>query len=363
MDKIQLDSVVYTISNDQIFDLEKNLVYTINNSVIKDVGGNKVYKITNNFIVNSSSELVYIIKNNEVYSIIANVKYTVVDKKVFNKDGDRVDKPHSETKPTTSDGSSTTNITNTELVSENVQVYETEKTTINQYEDAETCAILNQINNYASKIDITDFQNKGRIEDYLSLIQNAQNIVNQNKTHNLNVDLTQYNSLGSVADELSELFNQLTINVQQQATIVDKDFLNGLLSTMQKLYNLSNVFGKFKQVMTTEVVLNVPKSLTNVEKTLQKVSTTLASASNYITYFADSSSVTDQNIISNSQLAPDDLNNIQESINILSTSQENMNNLIEKQVSNITSNINSLSSNITSLSNSLSKLKLKIGKN
>jgi len=247
-------------------------------------------------------------------------------------------------------------------MSTNLEITDTDKIIVNQYEDSETLNILNQINDYASKIEILDFKNKGRIEDYLSLIQNAQNMVDQNKTHNVNTDLTQYNNLGVVADELSELFNQLTINIQQKTTIISKDFLNGLLSTMEKLYNLSNVFGKFKKVMTTELVVNVPKSLVNVENTLKKVSDTLTSASNYITYFADSSNVTDKDTICNSQLSTNDFNNIQQSINILSTSQNNMNILIDKQLSTITTNINSLTNNISTLSNSLNKLKVKIGK-
>lgn len=371
MDNIKLQNVIYRIKNNEIFDLQNNQVYTIDNSVINDISGNNVYNIINNFIVDLMNNLIYVIDNNDVYSIITTSQYSVLNGQVIDESGKVINTTQivttngivSTTTYCGTDGSTTINITDTKLTSENIKLSEIEKAIVNQYDDNETSAILNQINDYASKIEISDFQNKGRIEDYLSLIQNAQNIVNQNKTHNINVDLTQYNNLGSVADELSELFNQLTVNVQQEATIVDKDFLNGLLSTMQKLYNLSNMFGKFKQVMSTELVVNVPKSLSSVENTLQKVSATLASASSYITYFADSSSVTDENVISNSQLAPCDLNNIQQSIDILSTSQTNINNLIDERVSTITSNINLLSSNITSLSNSLSKLKLKIGNN
>lgn len=371
MDNIKLENVIYTIKNNQIFDLKNDLIYNINDSVINDINGNNVYNIINNFIVDLMNNLIYIIKNDDIYSITTISQYSVVNGQIVDELGNvinttltvEINEDVSTTIYRGNDDNTTINITNTELVSENIKISETEKTIINQYDDVETVSILNQINDYASKIDITDFQNKGRIEDYLSLIQNAQNIVNQNKTHNINIDLTEYNNLGSVADELSELFNQLTVNVRRDTTIVDKDFLNGLLITMQKLYNLSNVFGKFKEVMSTEVVINVPKSLISVENTLKKVSTTLASASSYITYFADSSSVTDQDIISNSQLTSPDLNNIQQSINILSTSQININNLIDNQVSNINSNINSLSSNITNLSNSLTKLKLKIGKN
>ena len=75
--------------------------------------------------------------------------------------------------------------------------------------------------------------------------------------------------------------------IKKETTIIDKDFLNALLSTMQKLYKLSETFGKFKEVMSSEVVVNVPKSLKNIEATLQTVTNTIEIASGYINYFAD----------------------------------------------------------------------------
>jgi hypothetical protein len=372
MENIVLQSVMYTITNNQIFDSNNTLVYTISGSVIKDVNDSIVYNIIDKFVIDLNNNLVYILDNGKLFSFDTIDEYSLVNGEIVDVSGNIIhstkivvtDDNVVTTTMDAVDGTSTINIVDTKLTSDNLSVSNVQESVVNYYDDdPEVNSILTEINSYASKIDISDFQKKGRIEDYLSLIQNAQNVVNQNKTYNLDVDLTQYNSLGTVADELTGLFNQLTVNVQQESTMLNKDFLNGLLSTMRKLYNLSDAFGKFKKVMTSESVLNVPKSLSNVENTLKTVSSTLASASSYITYFADSSSITDETVISNSQLSASDLNNIHKSIDLLSTSQTNMNNLINERVSVVTSNINSLSSNITSLSNSLNKLRQKIGNN
>ena len=62
MENIVLQSVMYTITNNQIFDSNNTLVYTISGSVIKDVNDSIVYNIIDKFVISyNCTRVIYVL--------------------------------------------------------------------------------------------------------------------------------------------------------------------------------------------------------------------------------------------------------------------------------------------------------------
>ena len=171
-----------------------------------------------------------------------------------------------------------------------------------------TNLVLNKIKDYASKIQCNDFQGKGTIEDYTGLFQAASKIANDATQISLNVDIEGFNEFGSAADDLSKLFNSFIIRLQNVSIISDLSFLQSIAIALEKIWNLSEVFGRFKQTILATTSVHLPKSSHDATSTIQSVMLEINCAMNYINYFVNPSSAkpedadlsaTEQNIITN----------------------------------------------------------------
>ena len=74
-------------------------------------------------------------------------------------------------------------------------------------------ALMNQIKDYASKINCSDFHGKGTIEDYSELFKAASKIANESKQIQLDVDVDGFNEFSQAAEDLSNLFESFTIRL------------------------------------------------------------------------------------------------------------------------------------------------------
>ena len=154
---------------------------------------------------------------------------------------------------------------------------------------SQTSIVLAQIQDYAAKIQCTDFQGKGTVDDYAVLFQAASKIANETAQMNLAVDVTGFNEFGQAADDLSALFNSFIVKLNTVSIINDLSFLQSISIALGKIWNLSEVFGKFKQTILATSAVEIPKSSHDATLMVQSVMSNVNCAMTYINHFVDGS--------------------------------------------------------------------------
>lgn len=160
------------------------------------------------------------------------------------------------------------------------QVYDDEQ-------NAPTNALITQIRSYAQQIQCSDFQGKGTIDDYNGLFQAAAKIANDTKQMELDIDVGGFTEFGKAADDLSALFNSFILKLENVTIIDDTTFLTAICSALQKIVNLSNIFGKFKETILVTSKVELPKSAHDTRVVLEGVMDEINCAMSYISHFVN----------------------------------------------------------------------------
>lgn len=191
------------------------------------------------------------------------------------------------------------------------------KQTIHVYEDISNAnaLVLNEIKDYASKINCSDFHGKGTIDDYSELFKAASKIANESKQIQLDVDVEGFDEFSRAAEELSNLFESFTLRLQNVNIINDYNFLVSIKNALEKIWNLSEVFGRFKQTILTTTTIHFPKSAHETAVVLQDVMGEIHCAMNYISHFVDPSSST--HAIPNAELSAEEKNIISRAVDTI----------------------------------------------
>jgi hypothetical protein len=205
-----------------------------------------------------------------------------------------------------------------ERLLEKVETYEIDPT-------SENAILLNQIKDYASKIQCSDFHGKGTIDDYTELFKAASKIANESKSMNLNIDIEGFDEFSKAADDLSELFNGFIIKLQNVNIINDIEFLRSIKIALHKIWNLSEVFGRFKQTILTTTTIQFPKSAHETKIVLEGVMDEVNCAMQYINHFVTPTS----NVPYDADLSPEEKNIINKAVSTI----ENWNVICEHGVS------------------------------
>jgi hypothetical protein len=145
--------------------------------------------------------------------------------------------------------------------------------------------LVNDIRDYASKIKCEDFHGKGTIDDYAALFEAASKIASDSKQMQLDIDIDGFNDFGKAADDLSALFINFTKRLQNINIINDTGFLRAVLESLKKIYNLSEVFGKFKSTILVTSEIKIPKTAHDTKIILAGVMDEVNCAMNYINNF------------------------------------------------------------------------------
>ena len=145
--------------------------------------------------------------------------------------------------------------------------------------------LLNEIKLYASKIKCDDFHGKGTIDDYKVLFESASRIATESKQMQLNINVDGFTEFGKAADDLSKLFASFIVELQTVSIIDDTVFLASILDALKKIYNLSEVFGRFKETIMMTSTIQIPKSAHDAKVVLEGVVGELSCAMDYINYF------------------------------------------------------------------------------
>lgn len=156
------------------------------------------------------------------------------------------------------------------------------------YEDeqqTETKVVMDEIRLYAGRIQCDDFHGKGTIDDYNQLFVAAAKIANESKQIKLDVDVEGFNEFSAAADELASLFNSFILKLENVSIINDLDFLRAISRALAKIWNLSEVFGKFKQTILATTRVQIPRSAHDASIILGNVMSEINCAMKYINHF------------------------------------------------------------------------------
>jgi hypothetical protein len=155
----------------------------------------------------------------------------------------------------------------------------------------DTALVLSEIQMYGSKIQCEDFHGKGTIDDYSQLFQAAAKIANETKQMQLDIDIDGFNEFAEAADDLSKLFTSFIVKLENVSIIDDIVFLRAVSVALKKIWNLSEVFGKFKQTILATSSVQLPKSAHDTKVVLESVIGNVNCAMKYISHFVDASFV------------------------------------------------------------------------
>jgi len=161
---------------------------------------------------------------------------------------------------------------------------------VNEYDNTNipaTEGIVNEIRHYAAQIKCDDFHGKGTIDDYAALFQAASKIANETKQMQLDIDVDGFNEFGQAADDLSALFINFTKKLQSVNIIDDTLFLQAVLNALKKIYNLSEVFGRFKETILVTSEIKIPKTAGDTKDILVSVMSEVNCSLNYINNFVN----------------------------------------------------------------------------
>ena len=225
---------------------------------------------------------------------------------------------------TSSDGTEITKtIFNTTNPNDNLQISENLVgiVEVNDINDSMSNQILNDIKLYAGKIQCSDFHGKGTIDDYTEIFQAASRIANESKQMTLDIDIEGFNEFGQAADDLGKLFTSFIVKLENVNIINDISFLTSISIALKKIYNLSEIFGKFKETISATATIKIPKSISETKTVIEEVMGEINCAMKYIGHFVGTStdplvdanlSVDEQNIINQAVVTIDNWNTLSE---------------------------------------------------
>jgi hypothetical protein len=223
------------------------------------------------------------------------------------------------------------------LVEQVVAYYDSEQ-------QSDTKVVMDEIRLYASRIQCDDFHGKGTIDDYNQLFVAAAKIANESKQIKLDVDVDGFNEFSAAADELASLFNSFIVKLENVSIINDLEFLRAISRALAKIWNLSEVFGKFKQTILATTRVQIPRSAHDASILLGNVMGEINCAMQYINHFVSPTS----NIPVGANLSAAELNVINQAVATI----DNWNVLCDQGVSVAMSN-NSDIQNILNINNNL----------
>lgn len=213
-------------------------------------------------------------------------------------------------------------------------------------------ALLIQLKDYANKINCSDFHGKGTIDDYSELFRAASKIANESKQIQLDVDVEGFDEFSQAADDLSKLFENFTLRLQNINIINDSAFLISIVNALEKIWKLSETFGKFKQTILATTTIQFPKTAHETALVLNNVMDEINCAMNYINNFVSPS----EEILIHSELSTEEKNIISKAVDTI----ENWNVVCEHGITiamNNNEDLKSIKQNNDSLKNSATILR------
>jgi len=307
---------------------------TTGNVYINDISGNTVINGNVN-VTDISGVITYDISGVTYISpqIVSDLSSTTIT-------GNGYEIEHAEGKDEDGDDLKKTTFDTTEPDLYDPQIHQDLNETIETYNDlsgvdlsgnpSQTNALFEEIKDYASQLQCSDFHGKGSIEDYNSLFEAAGRIANETKQIELDVNIDGFNEFAEAADDLSSLFEGFILKLNNVSVITDVTFLTSVVFALKRIVNLSETFGRFKQTVFSTSAIQLPKSAFDTKVVLDGVMDEINCAVQYIDHFVNP---TDPSL-NEAALSAEEKEIIQKSVDTI----DNWNNMAEYGVSIALSN-------------------------
>jgi len=307
---------------------------TTGNVYINDISGNTVINGNVN-VTDISGVITYDISGVTYISpqIVSDLSSTTIT-------GTGYEIEHAEGKDEDGDDLKKTTFDTTEPDLYDPQIHQDLNETIETYNDlsgvdlsgnpSQTNALFEEIKDYASQLQCSDFHGKGSIEDYNSLFEAAGRIANETKQIELDVNIDGFNEFAEAADDLSSLFEGFILKLNNVSVITDVTFLTSVVFALKRIVNLSETFGRFKQTVFSTSAIQLPKSAFDTKVVLDGVMDEINCAVQYIDHFVNP---TDPSL-NEAALSAEEKEIIQKSVDTI----DNWNNMAEYGVSIALSN-------------------------
>jgi citrate lyase gamma subunit len=290
-------NLIHDVSTNLIRDISTNLIHDISTNLIRDISTNLIHDVSTNIIITGSTNISFcsdlcfnIIDISSLLLYPSDISINAYDisfvngMKIITETGFSHGKFISETAAITIDPSN------------DVQIVIDLSAVVQQYNhavDISINSIMQEISMYAGKINCSDFQGKGTVDDYMELFQAASDMAKHAKQTTLNINIDRFKEFGNAADELSALFQNYIVKIENINVINDMAFLSEMLFYLKKIWNLSETFGKFKDTILGTSIIKIPKSLEDTRNIIDGVMSEVDCAMKYIECFISPEKVAD----------------------------------------------------------------------
>jgi hypothetical protein len=236
-----------------------------------------------------------------------------------------------------------------------------ETISVDTYSDDENAQMLNELNQMATQLNGIDYKHTGKIEDYIGLFQAAKGLINVNKTINANIDIDALESMAQSADQMTKMLTKYSeIISNNNYTIKSNQLIRKVHNALKKIFNFFIEVKKLEGTINATTKINVPLSISTMDTLINNIVPKISDASIYINYFADSESVTDENIINSAKMSDESLAGVNLAIDKLTNMNTIVNAKVNEQLDKLEQGVSTLIQNQNMMTNSLDKLSKKL---
>lgn len=180
--------------------------------------------------------------------------------------------------------------------------------------------LINDIKEYASKLNREDFYETGTINDYSQLFESISNMANEYKQLDLNFEIDGFNEFSNTAEQLIDIFESFSRKLQNINIINDTTFLISISIALEKMCKLTESFINFKKTILSLPDIKLPKTICDTTVLLSNVMVDVTCAVNYISHFINPNDTQPLN----SEIKLEEKIAIQNAINIINDMNTNM---------------------------------------
>jgi hypothetical protein len=185
--------------------------------------------------------------------------------------------------------------------------------------------LLDEIREYAAKINYKDFHGKGTIEDYSKLFEAVSKMANDYKKAELDFETEGFNDFSHTAEEMINVFELYSKKIQNINIINDTHFLISISNSLEKMIKLSDAFIKFNKTVLSISDIHIPEKVCETTQILSDAMVDITCAVNYISHFINPNNI--NNPLLYSELNKEDKNTIDNAVNIITNMNLNYNDI------------------------------------
>lgn len=152
-----------------------------------------------------------------------------------------------------------------------------------------SASLLEEIHTLQGQIKCSKTQHLGTMEDYSSLFRKYREFTSQvgEGGIDLTLDITELTSFAEQAENFSKIFETVSLSFERISTVDDSKVLLKIKKELERITQMYENIRKFKQIITTNNVLQIPVSIVKVTEELAIVQDSIDCSLQFLNRFAD----------------------------------------------------------------------------